>query len=127
MAVRRDHTVEINIFSHASYAADNKRRYYVDSPLVQDSICLADVPGTKDINMYRVTAATAYLQQCEMTIVVVDIKRATSDQSFRQHYLDAHNRRHHGSVILLATRADVSAPVVSFVILMLTSCLVGTK
>ncbi|RYN25087.1 hypothetical protein AA0117_g5211 [Alternaria alternata] len=81
-------------------------RYYVDSPLVQDSVCLADVPGTKDINMYRVTAATAYLQQCEMTIVVVDIKRATSDQSFRQHYLDAHSRRHHGSVILLATRAD---------------------
>ncbi|KAL1799540.1 hypothetical protein ACET3X_003577 [Alternaria dauci] len=44
--------------------------------------------------------------QCEMTIVVVDIKRATSDQSFRQHYLDAHGRRHHGSVILLATRSD---------------------
>ncbi|KAH8642028.1 hypothetical protein IG631_04969 [Alternaria alternata] len=81
-------------------------RYYVDSPLLQDGICLADVPGTKDINMYRITAATAYLQQCEMTIVVVDIKRATSDQSFRQHYLDAHSRRHHGSVILLATRAD---------------------
>ncbi|CAN9256685.1 unnamed protein product [Alternaria alternata] len=81
-------------------------RYYVDSPLVQDAVCLADVPGTKDINMYRVTAATAYLQQCEMTIVVVDIKRATSDQSFRQHHLDAHSRRHHGSVILLATRAD---------------------
>ncbi|CAN9258894.1 unnamed protein product [Alternaria alternata] len=81
-------------------------RYYVDSPLLQDGVCLADVPGTKDINMYRITAATAYLQQCEMTIVVVDIKRATSDQSFRQHYLDAHSRRHHGSVILLATRAD---------------------
>ncbi|KAI4698775.1 hypothetical protein J4E81_005386 [Alternaria sp. BMP 2799] len=75
-------------------------------PLLQDGICLADVPGTKDVNMYRVTAATAYLQQCEMTIVVVDIKRATSDQSFRQHYLDAHSRRHHGSVILVATRAD---------------------
>ncbi|KNG49840.1 gtpase domain-containing protein [Stemphylium lycopersici] len=81
-------------------------RYYVDSPLLQDGICLADVPGAKDINMYRVTAANAYLQQCEMTIVVVDIKRATSDQSFRQHYLDAHSRRHHGSVILVATRSD---------------------
>ncbi|RMZ67660.1 Dynamin GTPase domain [Pyrenophora seminiperda CCB06] len=81
-------------------------RYYVDSPLLQDGICLADVPGSKDINMYRVTAANAYLQECEMTIVVVDIKRATSDQSFRQHYLDAHGRRHNGTVILVATRSD---------------------
>ncbi|EUC43750.1 hypothetical protein COCMIDRAFT_6845 [Bipolaris oryzae ATCC 44560] len=81
-------------------------RYYVDSPLLQDGICLADVPGAKDINVYRVTTAEDYLQQCEKTIVVVDIKRATSDQSFRQHYLDAHRRRHHGSVILVATRSD---------------------
>lgn len=81
-------------------------RYYVDSPLLQDGICLADVPGAKDINVYRVAAAEDYLQQCEKTIVVVDIKRATSDQSFRQHYLDAHRRRHHGSVILVATRSD---------------------
>lgn len=85
-------------------------RYYVDSPLLQDGICLADVPGAKDINVYRVAAAEDYLQQCEKTIVVVDIKRATSDQSFRQHYLDAHRRRHHGSVILVATRSDVSSP-----------------
>lgn len=83
-------------------------RYYVDSPILQDGNCLADVPGAKDINMYRVAAANEYLQQCEMTIVVADIKRATSDMSFRQHYLDAHRRRHHGSVILIATRSDVS-------------------
>jgi hypothetical protein len=83
-------------------------RYYVDSYLPQDGICLADVPGSKDINMYRVTAANEYLQQCEMTVVVVDIKRATSNQLFRQHYLDAHSRRHNGSVILMATRSDVS-------------------
>ncbi|KAJ5046882.1 hypothetical protein J3E74DRAFT_288211 [Bipolaris maydis] len=51
-------------------------------------------------------AAEENLQQCEKTIVIVDIKRATSDQSFRQHYLDAHRRRHHGSVILVATRSD---------------------
>jgi hypothetical protein len=82
-------------------------RYYVDSPLLQDGICLADVPGTKDINVYRVEAALAYLQRCEKTIVVVDIKRATSDQSFRQHYINAHRRRQHGSVILVATRSDV--------------------
>ena len=69
---------------------------------------MADVPGSKDVNMFRVTAANAYLQQCEMTIVVVDIKRATTDEGFRKHYLDAHSRRHHGSVILVATRADVS-------------------
>ena len=58
--------------------------------------------------MFRATTANTYLQQCEMTIVVADIKRATSDAGFRQHYLDAHSRRHHGSVILVATRADVS-------------------
>ncbi|RYN49159.1 hypothetical protein AA0114_g6729 [Alternaria tenuissima] len=49
---------------------------------------------------------TAYQIVGQRTTLVVDIKRATSDQSFRQHYLDAHSRRHHGSVILLATRAD---------------------
>lgn len=85
----------------------NERRYYTDSPLLQDGICLAGVPGAKDINIYRVAAAEAYLQQCEKTIVVVDIKLATSDQSFRQHHLDAHRRRHHGSVIIVATRSDV--------------------
>ncbi|OAG19050.1 hypothetical protein CC77DRAFT_1032442 [Alternaria alternata] len=56
--------------------------------------------------MPLITNTDTMSTQCEMTIVVVDIKRATSDQSFRQHYLDAHSRRHHGSVILLATRAD---------------------
>jgi hypothetical protein len=69
---------------------------------------VADVPGSKDVNIFRVTAANAYLQQCEMTIVVVDIKRATTDGGFRKHYVDAHNRRHNGSVILVATRSDVS-------------------
>ncbi|KAF5853161.1 hypothetical protein GGP41_001665 [Bipolaris sorokiniana] len=44
-------------------------RYYVDSPLLQDGICLADVPGAKDINVYRVAAAEDYLQQCEKTIL----------------------------------------------------------
>ncbi|KAG9193791.1 hypothetical protein G6011_03826 [Alternaria panax] len=46
-------------------------RYYHDSLLLQDGICLAYVAGAKDMNIFRVTTANAYLQQCEMTIAVV--------------------------------------------------------
>ncbi|KAF2853205.1 hypothetical protein T440DRAFT_390747 [Plenodomus tracheiphilus IPT5] len=81
-------------------------RYYLTNWLLEQGNCLADVPGAKDINMYRVAMANDYLQKCEMAIIVGDIKRLKSDTSFRKHYMDAHRRRYHGSVILFATRSD---------------------
>ncbi|KAH9864393.1 hypothetical protein J1614_010327 [Plenodomus biglobosus] len=81
-------------------------RYYLNNRILEQGNCLADVPGAKDVNMYRVAMANEYLQKCEMAIIVGDIKRLKSDMSFRNHYMEAHRRRYHGSVILFATRSD---------------------
>lgn len=83
-------------------------RYYFSNPVLNQGLCLADVPGAKDVNMFRVAMANEYLQKCEMAIIVGDIKRLKSDSSFRNHYMEAHRRRYNGSVILYATRSDVS-------------------
>jgi hypothetical protein len=48
-----------------------------------------------------------YLQSSRVIIVVGEIKRLTSDSAFRHHYLEAHRRKHNGSVILVATKSDV--------------------
>jgi hypothetical protein len=81
-------------------------RCCLSNAILEQGNCLADVPGANDANMYRVEMATAYLQKCEITIVTGEIKRTLSDASYRQHYLDAHHRRHHGSVILFSTKSD---------------------
>jgi len=83
-------------------------RYHLSNPLLEQGNCLADVPGTRDVNIYRVAMATAYLQKCEKVIIVGDIKRLKSDSSFRNHYMEAYRRKRNGSVILYATRSDVS-------------------
>ncbi|KAF1911042.1 hypothetical protein BDU57DRAFT_108689 [Ampelomyces quisqualis] len=81
-------------------------RYYLSNAILEQGNCIADVPGANDANMYRVEMANAYLQTCEFTIVTGEIKRILSDASYRQHYLDAHHRRYHGSVILFCTKSD---------------------
>jgi len=81
-------------------------RYHLENAILEQGNCIADVPGANDINAYRITIANEYLQSCDMTMVVGDIKRVLSDASFRQHYINGHHRRYHGSLILCATRSD---------------------
>jgi hypothetical protein len=81
-------------------------RYHLENAILEQGNCLADVPGANDVNVYRVAIARDYLQTCEMTMVIGNIKRILSDASFREHYLDGHHRRYHGSLILCATYSD---------------------
>jgi hypothetical protein len=80
--------------------------YCLENAILEQGLCIADVPGSNDLNLYRVRIALEYLQTCEITLVVGDIKRVLSDANFQQHFLQAHSRRYHGSVILCATRSD---------------------
>jgi hypothetical protein len=77
------------------------------SPILEQNVIVADVPGGSDVNHFRVDNAARYLQQCDMTIVVGRIDRIQDNIGFRQQYMDAFRRRRSGSVILVATRSDV--------------------
>lgn len=57
--------------------------YYLTNAILEQANCIADVPGSNDINVYRVATANEYLQKCECTIVVGDMKRILSDASYR--------------------------------------------
>jgi hypothetical protein len=82
-------------------------RYRLHKAILNEGNCIADVPGAGDVNFHRVQIANEYLQSSRIIIVVGEIKRLTSDSDFRQHYIDAHRRKHNGSVILVATKSDV--------------------
>jgi hypothetical protein len=77
------------------------------SPILQQKVIIADVPGGADVNYFRKNTADHYLQSCQMTIVVAKIDRITNDLSFRQKYVEAYRRRRSGSVILVGTKSDV--------------------
>ncbi|KAH7083176.1 hypothetical protein BKA63DRAFT_584450 [Paraphoma chrysanthemicola] len=81
-------------------------RVTLNSPILQQNVIIADVPGGSDVNRSRVENAARYLQECDMTIVVGKIDRLQDNASFRQQYMDAYRRRRSGSVILVATRSD---------------------
>jgi hypothetical protein len=80
----------------------------LSSPILEQNVIVADVPGGSDVNRFRVDNASRYLQQCDTTIVVGKIDRLQDNTGFRQQYMDAFRRRRSGSVILVATRSDVS-------------------
>jgi hypothetical protein len=80
----------------------------LNSPILEQKVIVADVPGGSDVNLFRVDSASRYLQECDMTIVVGKIDRLQDNTGFRQQYMDAYRRRRSGSVILVATRSDVS-------------------
>jgi hypothetical protein len=82
-------------------------RYRLHKAILNEGNCIADIPGAGDVNYHRVQIANEYLQSSRVIIVVGEIKRLTSDSAFRHHYLDAHRRKHNGSVILVATKSDV--------------------
>jgi hypothetical protein len=79
----------------------------LSSPILEQNLIVADVPGGSDVNHFRVDNAARYLQQCDMTIVVGKIDRLQDNVGFRQQYMSAFRRRRSGSVILVATRSDV--------------------
>jgi hypothetical protein len=79
----------------------------LSSPILEQNVIVADVPGGSDVNHFRVDNAGRYLQECDMTIVVGRIDRIQDNVGFRQQYMDAYRRRRSGSVILVATRSDV--------------------
>lgn len=83
-------------------------RVYLDSPILQQNVIVADVPGGSDINYFRIENAARYLQDCDMTIVVGKIDRLQDNTSFQSQYMEAFRRKRSGSVILVATRSDVS-------------------
>lgn len=85
-------------------------RVYLKSPILEQDVIIADVPGGSDVNYFRTTNASQYLQKCDMTIVVAKIDRVADDPSFRSLYLEAYRRRRSGSVILVATKSDVGTP-----------------
>ncbi|KAI4944142.1 hypothetical protein J4E91_008997 [Alternaria rosae] len=82
-------------------------RVFLKSPILQQNVIIADVPGGADVNYFRRDTADRYLQSCQMTIVVAKIDRITNDLSFRQKYVDAFRRRRSGSVILVGTKSDI--------------------
>jgi hypothetical protein len=83
-------------------------RVYLNSPLLQQNVTVADVPGGLDINYFRTENAARYLHECDMTIVVGKIDRLQDNVSFQMQYMNAYRRKRSGSVILVATRSDVS-------------------
>jgi hypothetical protein len=87
--------------------AKDFNRVYLKSPILEQKVIVADVPGISDVNYYRMRNAARYLKRCRMTIVVAKIDRIADDLSFRQLYVDAYRRRRSGSVILVATKSDV--------------------
>lgn len=80
----------------------------LQSPILSQNVSVADVPGVSDTNYFRVENANRYLQSCDMTIVVGKIDRLQDNATFAKQYMDAFRRRRSGSVILVATRSDVS-------------------
>jgi hypothetical protein len=83
-------------------------RVYLDSSILQQNVVVADVPGGSDINHFRTENAARYLQHCDMTIVVGRIDRLKDNAPFQVQYTSAYRRKRSGSVILVATRSDVS-------------------
>lgn len=81
-------------------------RIFLYSPILQQNVAIADVPGDSDTNYFRVENAARYLQECDMTIVVGKIDRLQDNNSFQSQYMEAYRRKRSGSVILVATRSD---------------------
>jgi hypothetical protein len=89
-------------------------RVYLNSPILRQNVTVADVPGGSDINYFRTENAARYLQECDMTIVVGKIDRLQDNLSFQTQYMEAYRRKRSGSVILVATRSDVSGTLYTY-------------
>jgi len=90
------------------YLVAKRHRVSLDSPILKQNVIVADVPGVSDINYFRVENAGRYLQECDRTMVVGKIDRLQDNSTFQHQYLEAFRRKRSGSVILIATRSDVS-------------------
>ena len=83
-------------------------KVFLDSPILRQNIIVVDVPGGHDINYFRIENAARYLQECDITIAVGKTDRLQDNTSFQSQYMKAFRRRRSGSMILVATRSDVS-------------------
>ncbi|KAI8935499.1 hypothetical protein NX059_008069 [Plenodomus lindquistii] len=81
-------------------------RVTLNSPILKQNVVVADVPGSSDVNYFRVQNAQRYLKTCDMTIVVAKIDRVQDNTTFQHQYVEAFRRKRSGSVILVATRSD---------------------
>lgn len=82
-----------------------KVRVSLYSRILDQGTIIADLPGTSDKNRARVEAARAYLQQCDMTIVVNKIDRAIDHASFHNAINDSYRRKRSGNTIVVCTRS----------------------
>lgn len=88
----------------------NVPRIGLDSPLLAQGIKLSDMPGISDINKTRTQATFEHLLECDVTMVVGPVSRAVTDTTIHNSLHDAKKRRRGKSVIMVATKTDVSIP-----------------
>ncbi|KAJ5731564.1 uncharacterized protein N7483_006072 [Penicillium malachiteum] len=63
----------------------NLIRVYIQSPVLQGGLVVADLPGFRDMNFARVRATERYLfHQCDGVFNVSDISRCVTDQSITE-------------------------------------------
>ncbi|EFQ96945.1 hypothetical protein MGYG_08870 [Nannizzia gypsea CBS 118893] len=58
-------------------------RIYLDAPILNGGIVLADLPGLQDTNLARVQATQKYLMRCDNIFLVTNIARAITDSSLK--------------------------------------------
>lgn len=83
-----------------------KVRVSLDSPLLEQGIIIADLPGTTDKVRSRVDNAKRYLQLCDMTIVVNNMARAIDHAALHNHINESYRRKRSGNTIVVCTSSD---------------------
>lgn len=61
----------------------NTSSIYLDSPILDFGVVLAELPGLEDVNLARVRATHDYLARCDSVLIVGRITQAVSDASLQ--------------------------------------------
>jgi proteasome lid subunit RPN8/RPN11 len=77
--------------------------------LLLNDIIIADLAGDNDCNKHRVRLTQNYAKNCQVTIMVDEIKRAAENESFMQRIYETWRRRCEDSVVVVLTHTDMSA------------------
>ena len=81
---------------------------HLDSPLLRMGLTLADLPGLSDSNITRREAAKAYIPECSMILVMVDVDRIC-DEAAVMRYLRAYTAQvGTENVMLLPTKCETA-------------------
>ncbi|KAK8214110.1 hypothetical protein IWZ01DRAFT_567910 [Phyllosticta capitalensis] len=81
-------------------------RTFLNSPLLDQSIVLVDLPGTGDTNQTRVSTSNDYMRKMDYTIVVADMCRNESNDTIYKELKNAFKRGKSGSSIVVITKSD---------------------